>query len=227
MVMPDLHSQEFSLTFSCPGPKGTNQVTDFVKWTSGLDGCEHGRFFFIFLLSVPGFLGVPAPHPPPSFQEATGPNPFRSCAFCFFLFCLAGAESAVNLAQRRNPAYYCWWGRCLSLGWRDQKDIFTPKQLCFVCLIIWLWFLGVLGEETGKESVKGGLEGKKQNNYKKLSPNHTKKNSPTWPTFSSHILLHTHSPAHPLILEREKERSQTEIIFQNCILNCDPSAILR
>ena len=37
MVMPDLQTQEIPLTLAQPGAQGTNQIPDFVKWTSGYD----------------------------------------------------------------------------------------------------------------------------------------------------------------------------------------------
>lgn len=169
------------------------------KWSWWLR--TRGIFFFLSLLSLPGFMGVPLLHPAPSFQEPTGPNPSRSAGLPS-LFCLEGAESAACLAQSTNPACYCLWGRSLSQGWRDQKDIFTPRQFCFVCLIILLWLWLVLrglewrgGEEVGQ---KKGSKGRNKMTIKKLwVPTTLRKIHPPGPRFPS-IFCYTHTqlPTH-------------------------------
>lgn len=156
MVMPDLQTQEIPLTLAQPGTQGTNKIPDFVKWTSG---CDMRDFFFLSLLSLPGFLGVTLPHPPPSFQEPTGPNPSRSSGLPS-PFCLEGAESAACLAHLRNSACYCQWGRCLPQGWRDQRGIFTQRQFYLFCVFNYLTvvvvFLGFRAKRWGRSWSKWG-----------------------------------------------------------------------
>ena len=82
--------------------------------------------FFLSLLSLPGLLGVPLPHPPPGFQEPTGPNPSKSLAFPL--------PSALRV-QSLLPAWLPWEvlpvtvdNGGVSRGWRDQRGIFPQRQ---------------------------------------------------------------------------------------------------
>lgn len=134
MVMPDLQSQEISLTLAQPGAQGTKQITNFVKWVSGPNGCKHGGVFFHSLLSLPGFLGVPLPHPSPSLQEPTGPSPSRVLAFplplpwgCKVCHLLGSVEKSCMLLFMREES--------LRDGVTRETCSHRGSFICFVCLL--------------------------------------------------------------------------------------------
>ena len=153
--MPDLQTLEMSLTHAQPEAQGTNQIPDFVKWTRDY---EHERFFFSSSpLSLPGFLGVPLPHPPPGFQEPTGPNPSKSSAF---------PHPSASRVQSLLRAWLTWEilpvtvdNGGVSQGWRDQRGIFTQRQFSLSCVFNYLTAVVGFGGLGWRDGEGGGQKG--------------------------------------------------------------------
>lgn len=153
--MPDLQTQEMSLTHTQPEAQGTNQTPGFVEWTRD---SEHERFSFLPLPSESArTLGRAFAPPSPWFPGTNRSKPFQKLGLPS-ASCLEGAESAACLAPLRNSACDCWqWRRLSGMAW-PERHIHTGSFLCSVSLITWLQVVG-FGGLGWRDGEGGGQKG--------------------------------------------------------------------
>ena len=150
--MPDLQTREMSLTHAQPEAQGTNQIPDFVKWTSDY---EHERFFFLPLPWVcqdswvclcPTLLLVSRNQ-----QVQTLPK-----APAFPLPSASRVQSLLSawLTWEILPVIVDNGG--VSQGWRDQRGIFTQRQFSLSCVFNYLTAVMGFGGLGWRDGEGGG-----------------------------------------------------------------------